>query len=290
MSSRLLIIILILVCSVFPKDNSTDKYYLMTVNQDTIVSNFVELNDSLVSYTSIHHNKTHKVNIDSIVYILTSENKLLYGKSPEKPPLSWRQFGMQTIGGSILGGAGLMGAFILGYVGSGPVSVIPLVFGITTGIWLGGSVGDQTGSYWETFKYTTAGTCFLVVSFVAVESDNDYVPLAITGIGMPPIGGLYGFNVSRQYKTIPAERSPLYKAEDDRAVKSKGLVFGLDACVIAGKVKYKDGGVKSVIGLSPLLGMGYKRYFKPLQKTQFQSYWNIGTDVFLPFISIGAYL
>ena len=71
--------------------------------------------------------------------------------------------------------------------------------------------------------------------------------------------------------------------------QDKGLVVGFDASVLVGKVKMVDGGVKSVIGLSPGLGIGYKSYFKPLVTDNYSMYWNVGTDaLILPFIGIGA--
>ena len=71
--------------------------------------------------------------------------------------------------------------------------------------------------------------------------------------------------------------------------QDKGLVVGFDASVLVGKVKMVDGGVKSVIGVSPGLGIGYKSYFSPLTVDNYSLYWNVGTDVLiLPFIGIGA--
>ncbi|OIO57476.1 MAG: hypothetical protein AUJ47_12420 [Candidatus Marinimicrobia bacterium CG1_02_48_14] len=71
--------------------------------------------------------------------------------------------------------------------------------------------------------------------------------------------------------------------------QEKKYVIGFDATTIVGKIKVVDGGVKNVLGISPVLGIGYKSYFKPLQQDQYSVYWNIGTDlIILPFIGIGA--
>ena len=65
--------------------------------------------------------------------------------------------------------------------------------------------------------------------------------------------------------------------------------LGFDATVLVGKVKYADSGIKSVLGLSPALGIGYKSYFKPLKQDSYSVYWDIGTDLLvLPFLGIGA--
>ncbi len=71
--------------------------------------------------------------------------------------------------------------------------------------------------------------------------------------------------------------------------QEKKYVVGFDASVFVGKVKTVDGGVKSTLGVSPLLGIGYKSYFKPLKQDTYGFYWDIGTDLLvLPFIGIGA--
>ena len=61
--------------------------------------------------------------------------------------------------------------------------------------------------------------------------------------------------------------------------------------VLVGKVKTHDSGnIKSALGLSPLMGISYKKYFgdgAPAGK--FKGYWAIGTDVLvLPFLGIGG--
>ena len=70
---------------------------------------------------------------------------------------------------------------------------------------------------------------------------------------------------------------------------TKNLVVGFDASVLVGKVNYEGGGIKSVLGISPGLGIGYKSYFSPLKANNLSVYWDIGTDVLiLPFIGLGA--
>ena len=71
--------------------------------------------------------------------------------------------------------------------------------------------------------------------------------------------------------------------------QQKKYVIGFDASVLVGKVNSVDGGVKSVLGVSPLLGVGYKRYFKPLKQDNYGAYWDIGTDLLvLPFVGVGV--
>ena len=61
--------------------------------------------------------------------------------------------------------------------------------------------------------------------------------------------------------------------------------------VLIGKMKTHDSGnIKSVLGLNPLMGISYKKYFgdgAPAGK--FKGYWAIGTDVLvLPFFGFGG--
>jgi len=70
--------------------------------------------------------------------------------------------------------------------------------------------------------------------------------------------------------------------------QDKKYVIGFDASVLVGKIKLVDGGIKSVLGVSPLLGVGYKSYFKPLKQDKYSVYWDIGTDLLvLPFLGLG---
>ena len=71
----------------------------------------------------------------------------------------------------------------------------------------------------------------------------------------------------------------------------KHFVLGLDAAVLAGMAKYhSNGNVKSAFGLSPGLGIGFKKYFGDgASPGNFKMYWNIGTDALvLPFIGVGG--
>lgn len=71
--------------------------------------------------------------------------------------------------------------------------------------------------------------------------------------------------------------------------QEKKYVAGFDATVLVGKTKMAEGGVKSVLGISPGLGIGYKSYFKPLTQDNYSIYWDIGTDVLvLPFLGLGV--
>ena len=69
------------------------------------------------------------------------------------------------------------------------------------------------------------------------------------------------------------------------------IVLGLDPVILFGKVKTLDNGnIKSVLGLSPIMGIGYKKYFgEGASAGNFKGYWNIGTDLLLlPFFGIGG--
>ncbi len=70
-----------------------------------------------------------------------------------------------------------------------------------------------------------------------------------------------------------------------------GLVIAGDLVILIGKVKTHDSGnIKSVLGLSPLLGISYKKYFGDgAAAGSFRGYWAIGTDVLvLPFFGVGG--
>ncbi|MCH7528927.1 MAG: hypothetical protein IH972_05185 [Candidatus Marinimicrobia bacterium] len=70
-----------------------------------------------------------------------------------------------------------------------------------------------------------------------------------------------------------------------------GLVLAADFVILIGKVKTHDSGnIKSVLGLSPLMGISYKKYFGDgAAAGSFNGYWAIGTDLLLlPFLGIGG--
>ena len=83
----------------------------------------------------------------------------------------------------------------------------------------------------------------------------------------------------------------LTPAPDGGGGDGPGLVLALDFVVLIGKVKTHDSGnIKSVLGLSPLMGISYKRYFgSGAAAGVFKGYWAIGTDLLLlPFFGIGG--
>ena len=68
-------------------------------------------------------------------------------------------------------------------------------------------------------------------------------------------------------------------------------VVAYDATVVIGKVKANAGGnPRSLIGISPGLGIGYKRYIGDgVNAGKLNFYWNVGTDLLVyPFIGFGA--
>ncbi len=73
--------------------------------------------------------------------------------------------------------------------------------------------------------------------------------------------------------------------------KSNSFVVGIDATVFAGIVqKSATGKVKSAIGISPGIGIGYKRYLgSGATKETFSYYWGVGTDdLTSPFVTLGG--
>ncbi len=75
------------------------------------------------------------------------------------------------------------------------------------------------------------------------------------------------------------------------AISPDGYVLGWDRTTLVGRLHRDDAGnIKSVIGVSSGLGIGYKRYLNPsAQLEEIRSYLAVGTDiVVLPFIGIGA--
>ncbi len=75
------------------------------------------------------------------------------------------------------------------------------------------------------------------------------------------------------------------------AISPDGYVLGWDRATLVGRLdRYKNGNIKSVLGVSSGLGIGYKRYLNPgAQVERISGYIAVGTDiVVLPFIGIGA--
>ena len=71
--------------------------------------------------------------------------------------------------------------------------------------------------------------------------------------------------------------------------QSKGFVLGFDSSMLFGKTTMSGSGIVKAIGLSPGIGIAYKKYFKPIEVEQFTGYWAIGTDaLILPYGAIGG--
>jgi len=71
-------------------------------------------------------------------------------------------------------------------------------------------------------------------------------------------------------------------------VTKSGLYAGFDLNVLVGRYRMVDGGIVSVTGITPMLGIGHKRYFSPLKKNSVSLYWTAGTDMFvLPYGGLG---
>jgi len=75
------------------------------------------------------------------------------------------------------------------------------------------------------------------------------------------------------------------------AISPDGYVLGWDRVNLVGRL-HRDsaGNIKSVLGISSGLGIGYKRYLHPgAQVEEINGYFAVGTDiVVLPFVAIGA--
>ncbi|MEE9464335.1 MAG: DUF2380 domain-containing protein [Candidatus Neomarinimicrobiota bacterium] len=75
------------------------------------------------------------------------------------------------------------------------------------------------------------------------------------------------------------------------AISPDGYVLGWDRVTLVGRLhRDDDGNIKSVLGVSAGLGVGYKQYLRPgAQIGQINGYFAVGTDiVVLPFIGIGV--
>jgi hypothetical protein len=72
--------------------------------------------------------------------------------------------------------------------------------------------------------------------------------------------------------------------------KSNGFAIGIDPTVLVGMImKGSPNKVKSVIGVSPGLGIGYKHFLgSGATRNKFNLYWGVGTDTLDPFASFGA--
>ena len=63
---------------------------------------------------------------------------------------------------------------------------------------------------------------------------------------------------------------------------------GLDL-INFGWVKDENGAISSVLGFNVGLGVGYRKYFKPVKEGEFNFSWDVGTVLLLfPFAGVGA--
>ena len=83
----------------------------------------------------------------------------------------------------------------------------------------------------------------------------------------------------------------LTPAPDGGGGDGPNLVIAGDLVILIGKVKTHDSGnIKSALGISPLMGISYKKYFGDgAAAGGFNGYWAIGTDfLVLPFFGFGG--
>ena len=193
-----------------------------------------------------------------------------FSRANETPPLEPLRIGGEVLGGSvgfgiadIIGMASIYGLRSQGerrnnvQTTSGEITGAAfahvLVIGLTsTGVWLAGSVGDQTGSYWQTLLFTALGT---VPSFYVWATEPGSFGMFDDGaskgrvyatIPWPLIGAVIGFNLGRRY-----DRSKTTSNSALLNIASKGGVIGIPST----ELKRLQTGEMGI--LIPLLGSNF---------------------------------
>ncbi len=96
------------------------------------------------------------------------------------------------------------------------------------------------------------------------------------------------------FEQPPAQKKKIQSADKVNEILTNlpgKYCFGFDAVIVIGQVRTTDSGnIKSVLGFSPGLGFGYKKFFgSGAAPGRFNGYWDIGTDLLvLPFFGIGG--
>ena len=96
------------------------------------------------------------------------------------------------------------------------------------------------------------------------------------------------------FEQQPAQIQKIPQPDDKVEIlarSSSNYSIGLDAVVVIGKVKLtNDGNIKSILGISPILGIGYKRFFGAgAAPGKINVYLDIGTDFLVrPFFGSGG--
>jgi hypothetical protein len=133
----------------------------------------------------------------------------------EKPPLRGDRILGEILAGGALGFAlGLGGAYLGTVIDGGDVlhgglwgaiigGSLGFSIGSALGVYIIGSIGDETGSIGATFRGSILG---MGLAWVAILLRT---PLAYISIAAPPILACIGFNNTRRYKSKPASGTAL---------------------------------------------------------------------------------
>lgn len=165
-----------------------------------------------------------EISIDIFCFENSSDISVYYeegeSKRREVPPLEIeRIFGEILVGAALGAGGGCSLGFLCTISGGMWGCIVPIfvsaLIGSSLGIYLIGSIGNQTGSYWATLGGSVLG----MVGGLLLNDDSIYV----SWVGIV-VGGVIGFNLTRRYKSSACSGKSLINFKDGKM--SLGFIFG----------------------------------------------------------------
>ncbi len=190
-----------------------------------------------VENQSVVYNDYKKVNADSMNDTLRDTI----------PPLSFYRIVEESLGGAFVGAAGAIGTYFIyvtgadhniwgGDCGWAIISMdIGWVLGNQFGAYIGGNIGEETGSLPKTLIYGTAislgiqalafGSQYYYTSNI-VDGPSDTPIFGIIEVSAPIIGAVVGFNLTRRYKTVQSKGEGLISINDGKLSFDFPKLFG----------------------------------------------------------------